>query len=154
MTSVSVEKTINAPISELWSSWDDFANVSTFAPTISASYLINDSRDTGLGAERQCDISGGKHYLRERITGYIPNERMEIDIFEATMPIKNASAVFDFTALGSDRSKVRMTMNFTPGMGIIGKLMLPVMKPQMAKTMEGMLAANKKLVERSVRETA
>ncbi|MCP5073088.1 MAG: SRPBCC family protein [Rhodobacteraceae bacterium] len=154
MATISVEKTVNAPLSELWATWDDFANVSAFAPTISASYLINDSRDTGLGAERQCDIAGGKHYLRERVTGYIPNERLEIDIFEATMPIKSASAVFDFTALGSDRSKVRMTMNFTPGMGIIGKLMLPVMKPQMAKTMNGMLAANKKLVEQQAMVTA
>ena len=150
MASISVEKIVNAPLADLWATWDDFANISLFAPTISASYLINDSRDTGLGAERQCDIAGGKHYLRERVTGYIPNERLEIEIFEVTMPIKDASAVFDFTALDANRSKVRMTMNFTPKMGIIGKLMLPMMKSQMVKNMNGVLASNKKLVEKNL----
>ncbi len=154
MASVTVEKIVNAPLSELWASWDDFANISVFAPNIAASYLINDSRDTGLGAERQCDLKDGKNYLRERITGYIPQERMEIDIYDLSMPLKNASAVFDFTALDANRSKVKMTMNFTPKMGIIGKMMLPVMKPQFAKLLSGMLAENKKLVEKSVMAAA
>ncbi|MFV2038416.1 MAG: SRPBCC family protein, partial [Paracoccaceae bacterium] len=150
MASVSVEKTVDASLSDLWASWDDFANISVFNPGVQKSFLINDSRDTGLGAERRCDLADGKNYLLERITGYIPEERLEIDIYEVSIPIKDASAVLEFKAIGPKRSKVTMTMTFTPKMGFVGRLMLPMMRAQLAKNVDELLSGNKKHVEDGV----
>ena len=37
---------------------------------------------SGMGAERRCDLSDGKNHLLERVTAYIPEERLGIDIYE------------------------------------------------------------------------
>ena len=148
MAQVSVTRTVAAPLDKLWTSWDDYGNIARFNPNLNASYLTGTKQETGDGATRQCDLADGKTYLRERITGYQPHRRLDIDIYESNMPIKNVSAVFDFRSLGPERSEVTMTMRFTPPMAPIGYLMLPMMRPQLRKAMAALLDGNKAYVER------
>ncbi|MEM7188037.1 MAG: SRPBCC family protein [Pseudomonadota bacterium] len=147
MVTIVVEKTVNAPISSVWASWDDYANIAEFHPGLKASYLLEQDRNTGIGATRQCDFSDGKTFLKERVTGYETNKRMVIDIFDTNAPIKDAKAIFEFAELGPRQTQVTMTMIFTPKMGIIGKLITPLMKLQFRKGLGGLLESNARHVE-------
>lgn len=147
MPEVTVNQTVNAPTSEVWKSWDDFANVHKFNPNLKGSHLMTGSPATGLGARRQCDMIDGKNYIREEILEYVPEKRVVVDIYDGTMPIKSAKATIELTKLGSNRTKVTMTMSFVPGMGLLGKIMAPVMKRQFTPMIKNFLAANAKYVE-------
>lgn len=147
MVTIIVEKTVNAPISAVWDSWDDYANIDGFHPGVQKSYLLGDSADTGIGALRQCDFTDGKTFLKEEIVGYEKNKMMAINIIGTNAPIKDASATFDFQALGSNQTKVVMTMAFTPKFGLLGRLMVPLMKRQFRKGLAGLLDGNAEHVE-------
>lgn len=147
MVTITVEKTVNAPVTAVWDSWNDYANIDSFHPGVQKSYLLGGSADTGLGALRQCDFTDGKTFLKEEIVGYEKNKRMEINIIGTNAPIKDAHATFEFQALNSKQSKVTMTMMFTPKFGLLGRMMVPLMKMQFRKGLTGLLEGNAKHVE-------
>ncbi|MCP4303868.1 MAG: SRPBCC family protein [bacterium] len=147
MTTITAKRVVEAPLEEVWESWDAFADIREFHPDLKDSYLIADSAPTGLGARRQCDFNDGKTYLREKIIGYEPRQWLVIDIYETSAPIKKAGATFDFKALGPTRTEVTMRFEFTPKMGLLGRMMLPVMKRQFAKGLSGLLEGNATFVE-------
>ncbi|WP_421723115.1 SRPBCC family protein [Bauldia sp.] len=147
MATVTATRTVNAPLAEVWASWDEFADIRKFHPDLRDSYLLADSAATGLGALRQCDFKDGKTYLKEKIIGYEPRQWLVIDIYETSAPIKKAGASFDFKALGPSQTEVTMRLEFTPRMGLLGQLMLPMMKRQFAKSVTGLLEGNAAYVE-------
>ncbi|MEM7269807.1 MAG: SRPBCC family protein [Pseudomonadota bacterium] len=149
MVNIVVERTVNAPIAEVWASWDDYANIADFHPGLNASYLLDQGQATGVGATRQCDFTDGKTFLKERVTGYETNKRMVIDIFDTNAPIKDAKAVFEFAKLSERSTRVTMTMMFTPKMGVIGRMLTPVMKMQFRKGLSGLLESNARHVEQA-----
>lgn len=146
MVTITVEKIVDAPVETVWKSWDDYANIHKFHPGLRNSYLLDENTETGLGATRQCDFTDGKTYLKERIAEYRPNERMVVDITGTNAPIKDARATFEFVPLSGTRTKVVMTMRFTPKMGLLGKLLTPIMKRQFSKGLNGLLESNAKYV--------
>lgn len=148
MAKVSLTRIIDAPLDRLWASWDDFGAIYRFNPNLKGSFVLEGSARTGLGAERQCDLSDGKNYIQERIVEYAPHRRLVIDIYNGTLPLKSATASFDLKSLGPNRSEVTMTMEFTPKFGVVGKLMIPMMKPQFRKLLGRLLDGNKAFVER------
>ena len=148
MAKVSVTRTVDAPLDKLWASWDDFGAIYRFNPNLKGSFILDGSAKTGLGAERQCDLSDGKNYIQERIVEYAPHRRLVIDVYNGTLPLKSAVASFDLKSLGPDRSEVTMTMEFKPKFGLLGKLMVPMMKPQFRKLLGKLLDGNKAFVER------
>ena len=150
MAEITVKRTISAPLSEVWASWDSFGEIDRFNPNLKSSHLINNSSTTGEGAMRQCNLADGKNYIRERIVNYEPEKRMVIDIYEGTMPLKNATATLSFDRVDVDKTEVNMKMEFTPKMGILGKILIPVMKPQFRKMLNGLLAGNAAFIERGV----
>lgn len=147
MPKVTVEKTVNAPVAEVWASWDRFGDIADFNPNLRASRLINGSAPSGKGATRQCDLSDGKNHIRERIVEYVPGQRMVIDIYEGTMPLKRAVATVEVRAIGPRRTEVRMTMDFAPKYGLLGLAMVPVMKPTFRKMLGSLLDSNAVHVE-------
>lgn len=151
MRRVNVEEVVDAPVDDVWASWDNFGDVARFHPGIKASRLLSGSSDTGLGARRQCDLSdGGKQFVREKIVAYNPPHRMVIDIYEATVPIRSAQATLKLSPLGADRTRVTMTMEFTPGTGLLGKLMSPMMASQFKSMLGKVLKSNADFVTRGV----
>ncbi|MEM9164691.1 MAG: hypothetical protein AAGC54_16695 [Cyanobacteria bacterium P01_F01_bin.4] len=75
--------------------------------------------------------------MREEVLEYVPNQCMKIDIYEGTMPLKCAIATLNFKQISRTRTEVTMTIDFEPKIGLLGKLMVPMMKPKF----KGMLIA-------------
>lgn len=154
MASVQGKRIIEAPVSEVWAAWDDFGEIQQFHPGLNASFLIEQSAPTGLGAKRQCNLSDGKTYLKEEIIGYAPEQQMIVDIYGTNAPIKKALATVNFRALGANRTEVTMHLDFIPKLGILGQLLVPMMKKQFSKTVERLLSGNAAFVEQGVRQAA
>lgn len=149
MARVIVSKRINAPIDEVWASWDDFANIYKFNPNLTKSYLLGDeNKATRVGSRRQCDLNDNKNWLREEIIEYRPNERLKIDIYDSSMPIKSMLATVEFEKISDNRTRIRFTSEFEPKLGLLGKLMLPLMRRQFTSMLQALLDANAEYVER------
>ncbi len=154
MAEITANQIVNAQISEVWASWNDFANIAQFHPGLKNSHLIQGSSETGLGASRQCNFSDGKNFIREKIIGYVPEKQLVLDIYDGTMPLKTAVGTLDFTSVGHNRTKVTMRMIFTPKMGLIGKLLVPVMKKKLVDELGKLLSANAAFIERNTIQNA
>lgn len=150
MAEIVVKQDVNAPLADLWRSWDNFDEIYRFNPVINQSPLLPRSAPTGMGAERICRHIDGKTYLKERIIGYQPEEHIVVDIFDANLPLKKAVVTLDFEALSPDRSRVTMRITFTPKFGPVGWLMTPLMKSQFRKGLSDLLSANAGFVEKGV----
>lgn len=148
MAKVVITRTIDAPVADVWAAWDDYGNIDRFNPNLSRSFLLDEGKETGLGAVRQCDLSDGKNYIQERVIDYVPNKRMAVDIYHGTLPLKQAKAIIEMKSLAPEKTELRFTMEFTPGMGLLGRLMVPMMKPQFRKLLTKLVEANKAFVER------
>jgi len=142
MAEVVVERVVDAPVADVWASWDDFANIAIFNPLINKSYLTGDSSHTGLGATRQCDFEDGKNHVKERIVGYQPEKQIVVEIYSGSVPIRDAVATIDFQPLSGDRTRVTMGFRFKPKMGLLGQAMLPIMRRQFAKNLGQLLEGN------------
>ena len=94
------------------------------------------------------DLSDNKNWLREEIVEYQPEKKMKIDIYDSSMPVKSMQATIEFEKISEDRTRVRFISEFQPGMGILGKLMVPVMKRQFAPMLQAVLDGNAAYVER------
>ena len=149
MPVITLTETVNAPIREVWDSWDDFGDIYKFNPNLSGSFTLDGTPSSGKGAGRQCDMKNGKDYLRERVIEHVPERRLVVDIYEASMPIERALATFEFAPKGPNRTQVTMTMDYVP-QGIMGRIMTPLMKPMFARLLGKLLRGNKDFVERGI----
>ncbi len=150
MATVIVSKVVRVPLSTVWNTWDKFGDIDTFNPALNRSFLLDGSAKTGLGAKRQCDFADGKNYIREQIVGYVKEKKLEVDIYDGTVPLKTAMATFDFDMQTAHQTKVTMTMTFTPKFGLLGRVLIPMMKPQFKKDMAALLDANAVHIEKSM----
>ena len=148
MAQVTLTRKINAPIADVWATWDDYGHIDRFNPNLSKSFLINGSQETGEGAERQCDLADGKNFIQERVVDYVPERRMALDIYNGTLPLKRAKAIIELRPLSVNETELRFTMEFTPKMGLLGRLMVPLMKPQFRKLLGKLVDGNKAYAER------
>lgn len=150
MPSVTLTKTVDAPVSEVWKSWDDFGNIDKFNPNLKRSFLIGNNGETGLGATRQCDLEDGKNYIQERIVAYEPERKLTVDIYNGTMPLKSAQAEIAMRPVGTNRTELTFTMRFVPKFGLLGRMMVPMMKPQFRKLLTKLVDGNSAFVESGV----
>lgn len=148
MPNVTLIRLIDAPVSEVWTTWDDYAHIDKFNPNLSRSFLLGESQTTGLGAERQCTMSDGKNYIQERIVEYKENELLKIEIFNGTFPLKDNFATIEMREVGPRKTELSFSMDFVPKFGALGRMMVPLMKPQFKKMLGKMLDANKAYIER------
>lgn len=149
MPTITTKKIVNAPVEEVWESWDDFGNIDKFNPSINASRLLGGDA-TGIGARRECDLKDGKNWVRERIVDYVPSKRLRIDVYETSMPIKKMVATLTFRSIADNQTEVAFTAEFEPKMGFLGKLMAPLMKRQFRPMLASMLDGNADYVESGV----
>lgn len=143
MSEVILKRTVNVPIEAAWDIWDDYGNIVKFNPFLSGSHVLAESEveTTGLGCKRVCEFKDGKNYLKEEITEYEPYKKMVLDIYASTLPTKEAKATIAFEALHTQSTEVTFTMAFTPKMGILGKVISPLMKMQFSKLLGQMMDA-------------
>ena len=148
MTTITVAETVNAPVADVFASWNDFGNIYKYNPNLVRSFLINDSAPGGLGAMRQCVLSDGKNHIRERIIGFEENRQILLEIYEGTIPIKYARVTLDFKSISAGRTHVTFRMDATFKMGLLGRLLSPVIAGQMKKALNALLDGNKAYVEK------
>ncbi|MEL7110986.1 MAG: SRPBCC family protein [Pseudomonadota bacterium] len=150
MAKVTTKRTIDASAEDVWASLDDYGGIAKWNENLAASRILPGSMETGLGAKRQCDLKAdGSEYLRETINVYVPGRKLGLVIDDTTMPMKGATCLFEVRALGNNKSEISFTMDFKPPMGIIGQLMLPMMKPMLRGKMAKALEGNAKYVTRN-----
>ncbi len=149
MTSVTVTKRVNAPVKAVFASWNNnFGDIYKFNPNLRDSHLLEESPvDGGLGAQRQCDLADGKNWIREKVIKVKENEQIVVDIYEGTMPLKQAVATFDFRQTNVNQTEVAMTMDFIPKMGFLGQLLVPVLKMKFRGMLQSLLDANADYIE-------
>ncbi len=148
MPTIVVNQIVHAPIAEVWKSWDDFGNIYKFNPALSGSHLLTDKHAaTDVGTRRECEMKDGKNFIREEVLAYEPMRKLKIGVYESSMPIKTMHASFELESLGQHKTNVTMTAEFEPGLGLLGKLILPMMKMQFRKMLSAMLLSNAKFVE-------
>ena len=149
MAQLVLAKRINASIEDVWASWDDFGNIARFSAGIAGSRLLTDeSQPAQVGTTRHCDFADGKNWVREKIIDYRPMESIGLEVYDGTVPLKSMAATFDFEKISDSRTRVRMTVNFEPKFGILGKLMVPLIKKQFGKNLGELLDGNAAYVER------
>ena len=149
MAVVVVEKNINASVEKVFASWtEEFASIYKFNPNLNSSHLLGSTKEGGQkGSTRQCDLNDGKNWLRERVLDYRKNEKLVIDIYESSMPIKSNLVTFHFRSIGINKTRLTMTSEFEPKMGILGKMMVPLMKMKFKPMLQAMLDGNADYVE-------
>ncbi len=147
MPNVTLTRMIDAPVAEVWTAWDDFAHIDKFNPNLSKSFLLEKSQTTGLGAERQCTMRDGKNFIQERIVEYQENERLKIEIFNGTFPLKDNFATIGMRQVAPRKTELTFSMDFVPKYGPLGRMMVPLMKPQFKKMLGKMMDANKAYIE-------
>ena len=85
MTSISLSRTIQAPADRVWDILADFGGVHLFHPMVESSPVTN-GQDTGLGAERRCELYNGAE-ANEEITSFNPERRnLVITVHEPAPP--------------------------------------------------------------------
>jgi hypothetical protein len=142
MAPVILKQTVEAPLAAVWESWDRYADVHSFHPGLENSYLVENSRSTGLGAKRRCDFVGGKNYILEEIVAYEAQRKMTLKIYDGNIPLKVAFVTFTFKPLGPMRTEISATAQFTPKFGPLGLLLRPIMRKQLGKGLTELLAGN------------
>ena len=151
MPNFTISKKVNAPIDHVWASWDDFANIATFNPNLSKSFLIGPQRDsTGVGTKRECKMADGKNWVRERITDYVPGQSITLEIVESSMPIKEMKITTAYRKVTESVTEITRTCHFQLKMGVVGKMMGPMMKKRFAPMLMNMLEGNAAHLERGV----
>ena len=139
MTNISVTHKTKANPEVCWDLLSDFANIDFFNPGVRDSHLLNDSVEQGVGAVRQCNLTDGKNYIRERITDWQEGKSYTVSIYEGTMPLKNTFATLKIEPDGAG-SILAMEMEYTPKFGPLGALMNVVMlRRMMEKSMRSVV---------------
>jgi hypothetical protein len=141
MGKFTVSQTMNHSVDRVWSALEDFGGVHRWSAGVEASPINAGTPDSGVGAERNCALYDG-NYIQERVTESVEKERLALEVFDTSMPIKSANAWFDLEATSDGGSKLDMTMDYVVKFGIVGKAMDAVMlKGAMTKSLTNLLAA-------------
>ena len=148
MVNIDKEILINAPIEDVWASWDKFGDIQDFHPGVNKSRLLPESVSTGVGARRQCDLSDGKTTIFEEIVSYSPQDHMTIVLYDGNVPIKRGVVRLEFESVSSNITRIVVHADLEAKYGMIGMLLGPVLKSKFSKTFDQLLSANAKYVER------
>lgn len=136
MTMLRFTQQTAASSSTVWDLLADFENIDFFNPNLSRSFLLTKDAEIGVGTKRQCDLSDGKNFIQEEILEWQPGEYYLIDIYNGTMPVKNAKTKLGVIPSAQGGSQVYMEFSYDPKFGPIGKVMDILM---MRRMMSGLL---------------
>lgn len=151
MATLNFETTVNASKDKAWKVLADFAGVSIFHPSVPKSYAINGTGDTGLGAERRCELSSdGQKFVEERIVRFVDGHEYDVEIYGGNQlpPVNNFLATIGIEAIGANQTRVYMKVSYQPKWSIIGTVLNMVMiKPFLTKALNGILVGFKHHME-------
>lgn len=136
MSNIKLEFKSPASPEFVWALLSDFAHIDFFNPNLLSSHLMPGSPPRGIGTVRQCNLKDGKNYIRERVTAWDEGKSYAIDIYEGTMPVKDAYTTLGLEPSMGGGSRLYMDFHYTPKFGPLGFVMDKVMLNRM---MRGML---------------
>ncbi len=141
MSHIAVSRTLSFPVTRVWTALADFGGVHRYSAGVESSPINPGTPATGVGAERNCKLYDGNN-IQERITEFVDNERLGIEVFQTSMPIKRAQVQFQLVSTKDSGCELSMTMDYTLKFGLVGKLMdAMMMKAAMTKSLARLLAA-------------
>ena len=73
---------------------------------------------------------------------------MVVTIYDGTVPLKSAVITLDLDQLGPNRTQISILFRFEAKMGLIGKLLQPLMKSQFSKALNRLLEGNAAYLEK------
>lgn len=147
MTAISAQTRIDASVAEVWNAMADFGGVWRYSPGVTKSHSLTES-NSGVGAERHCDLTFAGASVDERIVEWVDNDHYAIEIFEGEKmpPIKNMRAVLSVRKDG-DETIASGTMSYEPK-GLVGAVMDRVMiRRNFSKAWTGIFAGLKHHIE-------
>jgi len=140
MSQITVSHVLSSPVASVWAKLADFGGVHRFAAEIESSPINPGTPSTGVGAERSCHLYDDNN-LQERITEFVEDRRLGVEVFESSMPLKRASALFELTPTSGD-CELTLTFDYEVKYGLIGKAMdAIVMRRMMTKNFGALLRA-------------
>ncbi len=145
---IKVSRKINAPKDELWAYLADFNNIYRFHPLLNGSSYIEGASSCQMGTTRQCDFKGGS-YIKEKVTGLQEGSHYTVDIYETSMPIKNARATLGVKEISANETEPFMDMSMVPKYAFLTPVMYLMFRflaaPSILRGLEKLWAAEKKL---------
>jgi ribosome-associated toxin RatA of RatAB toxin-antitoxin module len=120
MTKIIQIRTIQAPADRVWDILADFGGVHIFHPLVESSRIIN-GQDTGLGAERRCDLYNGGEAI-EKITSFDAERRhLVITVRDGPGPMEAMTGELTVTPVDDNSSEVRAGMEYRLTGGVAGE---------------------------------
>ncbi len=139
MSTLTVSRSLPFPVQKVWEVLADFGGIHRFSGGVEASPINEGTPETGVGAERHCKLYDGNH-IQERITEFVENKRLALEVFDSSMPLQSATGVFDLEPTGNGCT-ITMTMSYVVKFGIIGRAMdAMMMRRMMTRSLTGLLA--------------
>ena len=110
MASVAVTRTIDAPADRVWETLAAFDGVENWLPAIADSEVSA----AGAGITRVCTMKGGAvvHEILETLDE--ENHLLSYRITESPLPFKDYTGTMKVSDLGSGKTRVDWTSEFTP----------------------------------------
>lgn len=140
MSYVRVTRNTHASPETCWSLMADFANIDLFNPHLDKSFLFEGSPAHGLGTERQCDLKGGKGYLRERVIGWQQGRSYTVEVFDSTLPVDGTTTTLGLVPRDAGAS-LFMETSYNPRWGIVGFVLdAVVLRRVFAANLAGVIA--------------
>jgi hypothetical protein len=113
----------------------DFANIDFFNPHLSRSRLIGGPQQHGVGAERQCDLKGGRGYIKERIVDWQEGRSYTVDIYDGSMPVDDMFTTLGLLPRADGGTELYMETTYRPRYGLLGTIADRLMLRRMFRAM-------------------
>lgn len=131
---------LNVPAEKVWSVISQFQNVQHFHPLVEKSPMLSQHNE-GVGAKRRCEFYD-KTSVVEEITHWEEGRSFTVELTEASMPLKKATASLSVRQINKKSSEISLEMDYVVKGGPLGWVMGTVMmRPMMQKMFTKVLKA-------------
>ncbi len=145
MIRISGQILIDAPVEKVWAVLADLTTVQNYSPGVAAARYTSRHHE-GLDARRHCDLRP-KGHVEERIVAWQDGEAYTIEIYDGSLPLREAFGHFSLTPEGQGTA-ASFTMEYKLKFGPVGGLLdVLVVRRQFRKSVSGILAGLKHYVE-------
>ena len=110
---VHIKRTISVPAKDAWDYLADYSNIHRFHPLLKGSNFIEGAQSCEIGSTRQCDMKDGS-YIKERVIEWQEGSHYTVDIYDTSMPIKEARATLGIKPIDKTQSHAYMQVQLTP----------------------------------------
>ena len=124
---VKVSRRINAPASGIWPLIGDYSNINRIHPLLKGSHFIEGTQSCEVGSTRQCDMKNGD-YIKERVIEWEEGSHYTVDVYETSMPVKDAVATFGVRELSKNQSEAYLDFTMNLKYAVLQPIMYLVFK--------------------------